>query len=211
VLGSTCIYPKFAPQPMREDDLLTGPLEPSNQWYAVAKIAGVKLCQAYRRQYGANFIAAMPTNLFGPGDFFDLEGSHVIPALMAKIHAAKVAGAAEVEIWGSGEPRREFLYADDAADALVHLMRNYAGETHVNVGAGKDITIAGLAQMIADIVGYGGGWRFDREKPDGTPQKLTDITILAALGWQPATGLREGLTATYQWYQSALADNRIRD
>lgn len=210
VLGSTCIYPKFAPQPMREHDLLTGPLEPSNQWYALAKIAGVRLCQAYRRQYGADFIAAMPTNLYGPGDFFDLEGSHVIPALMAKIHAAKVAGAPEVEIWGSGTPRREFLFADDAADALVHLMKAYTGESHVNVGAGKDIPILALAKMIAEIVGFEGGWRLNREKPDGTPQKLTDTSVLNALGWQPGTSLRNGLAETYRWYQSALAEDRIR-
>lgn len=211
VLGSTCIYPKLAPQPLREDDLLTGPLEPSNQWYALAKIAGVKLCQAYRRQYDNDFIAAMPTNLYGPGDFFDLEGSHVIPALIAKIHSANTAGAEDVEIWGSGAPRREFLYADDAADALVHLMQSYSGESHVNVGAGRDIPIIALAKMIAEVVGFEGGWRFNRAKPDGTPQKLTDTSILNGLGWQPSMTLRDGLAATYRWYKSALAEDRIRD
>ena len=210
VLGSTCIYPKHAPQPMREEDLMTGPLEPTNQWYGLAKIAGIRLCQAYRRQYGADFIAAMPSNLYGPGDFFDLEQSHVIPALMAKIHAAKLAGQIEVEIWGSGRPRREFLYSDDAADALVHLMGVYSGEAHVNVGTGEDVSILDLATLIAEVVGYGGGWRFDRGKPDGTPVKCSDIGRLTALGWAPKTSLKDGLAETYGWYREALAADRIR-
>jgi GDP-L-fucose synthase len=199
-LGSSCIYPKLAPQPMAEETLLTGPLEPTNQWYAIAKIAGIKLCQAYRRQYGCDFNSAMPTNLYGINDNFDLVQSHVIPALMAKIHAAKVAKQPTVPIWGSGTPRREFLYVDDLADALVFLMERYSGEEHVNVGAGVDLTIAELAETIARVVGYQGRFVYDRSKPDGTPRKLVDVARLAALGWRASTPLEAGLAATYRWY-----------
>ena len=199
-LGSSCIYPKLAPQPMAESALLTGPLEPTNQWYAVAKIAGIKLCQGYRRQYGCDFNAAMPTNLYGINDNFDLLASHVIPALMAKIHAAKLAKQPTVPIWGSGAPRREFLYVDDLADALVFLMERYSSEEHINVGTGTDLTIAVLAESIARVVGYQGRFVYDRSKPDGTPQKLVDVGRLAALGWRASTPLETGLAATYRWY-----------
>jgi len=199
-LGSSCIYPKLAPQPMNEAALLTGPLEPTNQWYAIAKIAGLMLCQAYRRQYGCDFISAMPTNLYGIDDNFDLVSSHVIPALMAKIHAAKRAGAPSVTIWGSGTPRREFLFVDDLADALVFLMERYSGEEFVNVGTGADLTIAELAGVIARVIGYQGRFDYDRGKPDGTPQKLLDVSRLGALGWRAATPLADGLAATYRWY-----------
>ena len=199
-LGSSCIYPKLAPQPIREEALLTGPLEPTNQWYAVAKIAGIKLAEAYRRQYGADFISAMPTNLYGPGDNFDLEASHVVPALIAKTHAAKESGAAEVEIWGTGKPRREFLYVDDLADALVFLMRNHSGPEHVNVGTGADVTIRELAELIKKVVGFEGGFRFDSSKPDGTPRKLLDVSKLARLGWLARTPLEEGLSLSYRWF-----------
>jgi GDP-L-fucose synthase len=210
VLGSTCIYPKFAPQPIREEDLLSGPLEPTNEWYALAKIAGVKLCQAYRRQYGSDFIAAMPTNLYGPGDFFALENSHVIPALMAKIHAAKSTGANEVEIWGTGTPRREFLHCDDAADALVHLMDHYSDAMPINVGSGEEISIAALAHLLAEVIGYGGGFRYATERPDGTPRKLTDTSRLFATGWRPRIALKDGLKATFAWYCEALETKRAR-
>jgi GDP-L-fucose synthase len=199
-LGSSCIYPKHAPQPMREDALLTGPLEPTNEWYAVAKIAGLKLCQAYRRQYGCDFVSAMPTNLYGPNDNFDLASSHVIPALIAKIHAAKVGRAPTVPIWGSGTPRREFLHVDDLADALVFLMERYSGEDFLNIGVGTDLTIAELAETIARVVGYQGRFVYDRGKPDGTPQKLLDVSRLSALGWRAKTALDDGLAATYRWY-----------
>ena len=209
-LGSTCIYPKFAPQPMAEGDLLTGPLEPTNQWYALAKIAGIYLCQAYRRQHGCDFISAMPANLFGPGDFFEAENSHVIPALMGKIHKARQENAAEVEIWGSGEPYREFLYSEDAADALVFLMKTYSGAEHVNIGTGEEIKIIDMARLIADIVGYRGAWKFDRGRHDGTPRKLSDNSLLKSLGWTPGTDLRDGLQATYDWFRDADAAGRIR-
>ncbi len=209
-LGSTCIYPKFAPQPIAEGDLLSGPLEPTNQWYALAKIAGIYLCQSYRRQYGCDFISAMPTNLYGPGDFFEAENSHVIPALMAKIHRAAKDKAPEVEIWGSGEPYREFLYSEDAADALVYLMQTYSGESHINVGTGQELKIIELAQLIADVAGYRGGWKFDRSRQDGTPRKLSDVRLLKALGWAPPTSLRSGLETTYDWFQGALAAGQIR-
>jgi GDP-L-fucose synthase len=199
-LGSSCIYPKLAPQPMGEGALLTGPLEPTNQWYAIAKIAGIKLAQAYRRQYGADFISAMPTNLYGPGDNFDLKASHVVPALIAKTHAAKQAGASAVEIWGTGTPRREFLYVDDLADALVFLMRAYSGEEHVNVGTGADVTIAELARTIGKVVGFEGSFRYDASKPDGTPRKLLDVSKLTALGWRAKTPLEEGLRLSYRWF-----------
>jgi GDP-L-fucose synthase len=206
LLGSSCIYPKFAPQPMTEEYLLAGPLEPTNEWYAVAKIAGLKLCQAYRRQYGCDFISAMPTNLYGPGDNFDLMTSHVVPALIAKMHAAKEAGAAEVEVWGSGQPRREFLHVDDLADACVHLLKVYGDETvdasspWINVGCGTDLTIAELAEQIRAVIGFEGRLRFNPERPDGTPQKLLDVSRLTALGWQPRIPLDAGLAATYRWY-----------
>lgn len=199
-LGSSCIYPRLADQPIAEEALLTGSLEPTNQWYAVAKIAGLKLCEAYRRQHGADFIAAMPTNLYGPGDNFDLESSHVVPALMAKCHLAKRAGASEVTVWGSGRPRREFLHVDDLADALVHLMVRYSDASPVNVGTGEDVTIAALARLVARAVGYEGRFTYDASKPDGAPRKLLDASRLAALGWRARTPLPEGLAGTYSWY-----------
>ena len=209
-LGSSCIYPKFAPQPMAESDLMTGPLEPTNQWYALAKIAGIYLCRAYRQQHGCDFISAMPTNLFGPGDFFDAENSHVIPALMGKIHKACEEDASEVEIWGSGKPYREFLYSEDAADAMVFLMKSYSGGVHVNVGTGEELKIIEIAGLIADVVGYRGDWRFDTSRPDGTPRKLIDCTLLNSLGWTPRVGLREGLQETYDWYLETHAAGRLR-
>ncbi len=204
-LGSSCIYPRLAPQPMTEDALLTGPLEPTNQWYAVAKIAGLKLCAAYRRQYGADFISAQPTNLYGPGDTFDLQASHVIPALMAKIHRAKLNGASDVEVWGTGAARREFLHVDDLADALVFLMGRYSDESHVNVGCGNDINIRELAGLIAEIVGFTGGFRFDTSRPDGAPRKLLDVSKLTEMGWRPRMALRDGLTDAYRWYLANVA------
>ena len=191
-LGSSCIYPKMAPQPIEESALLTGPLEPTNEWYAIAKIAGLKLCQAYRREYGCDFISAMPTNLYGPGDNFDLTTSHVIPALMRKAHEAKVAGTSELVIWGSGTPRREFLHVDDAADALVHLMTHYSDGTHVNVGSGSDSPFWSSRRLIADVVGFTGQIVTDPSKPDGTPRKLLDTSKLASLGWQPKDWARGG-------------------
>jgi GDP-L-fucose synthase len=199
-LGSSCIYPKLAPQPIREEALLTGPLEPTNEWYALAKIAGIKLCQAYRRQYGCNFISVMPTNLYGPHDNFDLQTSHVLPALLKKTHLAKVAGAAEMPIWGTGTALREFLHVDDLADACVFLMERYDGESHLNIGSGTEITINALAQRIADIVGWRGHFVHERDKPDGTPRKLLDVSRLRALGWEARIGLEEGLRSTYAWF-----------
>jgi len=204
MLGSSCIYPRLAPQPIPEAALLGGPLEATNQWYAVAKIAGIKLGQAYRRQHGLDVISAMPTNLYGPGDDFDLESSHVVPALLRKIHEATAAGRDSVEIWGSGRPRREFLHVDDCADAVVHLARHYDGEEQVNVGCGRDVTIGELAQLIAGVVGYRGRFAFDASKPDGTPRKLLDIGRLSALGWRPAIDLETGLAETYAWYRAQL-------
>ena len=199
-LGSSCIYPKLAQQPITEEALLTGPLEPTNQWYAIAKIAGLKLCQAYRRQQGCDFISAMPTNLYGPGDNFDLTTSHVIPALMRKAHEAKTSGAAEMIVWGSGKPMREFLHVDDAADALMHLIAHYSGDSHVNVGSGIDISILELAHLIARVVGFRGRVVMDISKPDGTPRKLLNIDRLTSLGWRPKIELRDGLAETYQWF-----------
>ena len=199
-LGSSCIYPKMAAQPMREEALLTGPLEPTNQWYAVAKIAGIKLCQAYRRQYGCDFISAMPTNLYGRGDNFDLQSSHVLPALIAKMHTAKVEGASSVTMWGTGAPRREFLYVDDCADALVFLMKNYSEEDHINVGSGTDVTIRELTELTRKIVGFNGEIVNDRSKPDGTPRKLMDVSRLAERGWRSSTTLEVGISAVYRWY-----------
>ena len=200
-LGSSCIYPKMAPQPIAEEALLTGPLEPTNEWYAIAKIAGIKMCQAYRRQYGADFISAMPTNLYGPGDNFDLETSHVIPALMRKAHEAKMAGDKSMTIWGTGSPRREFLHVDDCADALVFLMKHYSGESHINVGSGKDITIWELVQLIAEVVGFEGEIIKDPGKPDGTPRKLMAANRLQEMGWKPDIILSSGLKKTYEWFQ----------
>lgn len=200
LLGSSCIYPRLAEQPIDEDSLLAGPLEPTNQWYAVAKIAGVKMCQAYRRQYGCDFISAMPTNLYGPGDNFDLMSSHVLPALLVKTHRARIDGAPSVEIWGSGRPRREFLHVDDMADAAVFLMRAYSDERPVNVGTGTDIAIRDLATLIAEVIGYRGGFAFDATKPDGTPRKLLNVDRLSSAGWRARVGLREGIEKTYRWY-----------
>lgn len=200
-LGSTCIYPKLAPQPLREEYLLTGPLEPTNEWYAVAKIAGIKLCQAYRRQHGRDFISGMPTNLYGPYDNFDLQSSHVMPALIRKFHEAKLAGAATVTIWGTGTPLREFLHVDDCAEACVFLMQHYSGEEHVNIGVGQDLSILELAQRIAAVVGFEGQLVFDASKPDGTPRKLVDTTRINTLGWRPRIALDEGLRSTYEWFQ----------
>ena len=202
-LGSSCIYPKMAPQPITEEALLTGPLEPTNEWYAVAKIAGIKLCQAYRRQYGCNFISLMPTNLYGPGDNFDLRSAHVIPALMHKMHEAKASGGAEVVVWGSGTPRREFLHVDDLADAAVHLMEVYSAEEQINVGTGRDITIAELAQTIREVIGFHGRLAYDRSMPDGTPRKRLDVTRMARLGWRAKIDLRRGLADTYRWFAGA--------
>jgi GDP-L-fucose synthase len=204
-LGSSCIYPKLADQPMREDALLTGPLEPTNQWYAVAKIAGIKLCQAYREQHGCDFISAMPTNLYGPGDNFDLVTSHVAAALMVKIHQAKMSGADSVEIWGTGAPLREFLHVDDLADALVFLMKRYSDADHVNVGSGTEISIKDLAHLLARVIGYGGGFHFDASKPDGTPRKLMDSARLAALGWSAVRPPEAGFADAYAWYAANAA------
>lgn len=198
-LGSSCIYPKFAPQPIPESALLTGPLEPTNEWYAIAKIAGIKLAQAYRRQHGSDFISAMPTNLYGPGDNYDLGSSHVMPALIRKVDAAKRSGE-PVVVWGSGTPRREFLYVDDCADACVHLMQNYSDDTHINVGVGEDISILDLTRLVMEVIGYDGPITHDLSKPDGTPRKLLDVDRLAQLGWQAQTGLREGIACAYESY-----------
>jgi GDP-L-fucose synthase len=209
-LGSSCIYPKLAPQPIAENALLTGPLEPTNQWYSIAKIAGIMLCRAYRRQYGCDFISAMPTNLYGPVDNFDLDSSHVVPALIAKAHAAKEAGRGEIEVWGSGAPRRELMYVEDLADAIVFLMCNYSDEEHVNVGIGSDVTIRELAETVASVVGIESKLTFDRTKPDGAPQKLLDTSKLRLLGWKPKTSLRDGLSMTYGWYRdNVVADSRV--
>ena len=204
-LGSSCIYPKHAPQPIAEDALLTGPLEPTNEWYAVAKIAGIKLCQAYRKQHGCDFISAMPTNLYGPGDNYDLNSSHVVPALIRKAHEAKLSNAATMTIWGTGEPRREFLHVDDCADALIFLMQKYSAADHINVGSGKDLPIRDLARLIADVVGFKGTIEHDRDKPDGTPRKLMSGDRLAAMGWQPRISLESGLASTYQNFLAHVA------
>lgn len=200
-LGSSCIYPKMAPQPIPEDSLLTGPLEPTNEWYAIAKIAGIKMAQAYRKQYGFSAISLMPTNLYGPGDNFDLAGSHVLPALMRKFHEARLGGSREVTVWGTGTPRREFLHVDDLAAAAVFLMNTYDSADIVNVGTGSDVTIAELALMIARTVGYSGRIAYDTSKPDGTPRKLLDVSRLNSLGWKASIGLEEGIASTYRWYR----------
>jgi GDP-L-fucose synthase len=207
-LGSSCIYPRDAPQPMVEESLLTGPLEATNEWYAIAKIAGLKLGQAYRREFGFDAISAMPTNLYGPGDNFDLKNSHVLPALMRKCHEAKEKHASAIEVWGSGTPRREFLHVDDLAAACVYLMQHYSEEMPINVGWGEDISIADLARLIADTVGFRGALKFDPSKPDGTPRKLLDTSRLTALGWRPDIRLKAGLASTYEWYCSHLQELR---
>ena len=205
-LGTSCVYPRLAPQPMAEEALLTGALEPTNQWYAIAKIAGLKLCAAYRRQHGVDFIAAQPTNLYGPGDTYDLAASHVVPALIAKTHRAKLSGAKEVEIWGTGTPRREFMHVDDLADALVFLMEHYSGESPINIGCGEDVSIRELAELIAAAVGYRGGFRYDSTRPDGAPRKLLDATKLSAMGWRPRVALGDGLADAYRWFVENAAE-----
>ena len=204
-LGSSCIYPKLAPQPIREDSLLTGPLEPTNEWYAIAKIAGIKLCQAYARQHGFRAISVMPTNLYGPGDNFDLKASHVLPALIRKFHEAKTSGAPEVVVWGTGKPRREFLHVDDLASAVCFLLERYDSPEIINVGVGEDVTIAELAALVREIVGFTGAVVYDTTKPDGTPRKLLDVSRIAALGWQAKIALADGIRETYRWYLAEKA------
>lgn len=210
-LGSSCIYPKFADQPIVEESLLTGSLEPTNEWYAIAKIAGIKLCQAYRRQHGRDFISAMPTNLYGPGDNFDLKSSHVMPALIRKAHEAKINHESEITIWGTGTPRREFLHVDDCADACVHLMKIYSDDTHVNVGFGEDIAILELAQMVAKVVGFKGEIGHDLTKPDGTPRKLMSAAKLRGLGWAPAIALEDGVANAYRAFLDGIYVQRFGD
>ncbi len=205
LLGSSCIYPRDSPQPMKEEYLLTGPLEPTNEWYAVAKIAGIKMCQAYRRQYGCDFVAAMPTNLYGPNDNFDLQHSHVLAALLRRFHEAREQGSIPT-LWGSGSPKREFLHVDDCAQACLFLMDRYSNETIVNVGTGQDLAIAELATLVAEVVDYRGAVQWDRTKPDGMPRKLMDSSRMAALGWKPAITLTEGLRRTYRWYRQQLGE-----
>ena len=207
-LGSSCIYPRLAPQPMPEECLLTGSLEPTNEWYAIAKIAGLKMCQAYRRQYGFDAIAVMPTNLYGPGDNFDLRSSHVLPALIRKFHEAKLAGAPDVEIWGSGKPRREFLHVDDLAHACVYLMQNFSDEKLVNIGWGTDVSIAELADLVARTIGFSGSLRFNASMPDGTPRKLLDVSRATALGWKASIPLDAGVAETYGWFLDHVAEAR---
>lgn len=205
-LGSSCIYPKFAEQPIAEESLLTGALEPTNQWYAIAKIAGIKLCQAYRRQYGCDFISAMPTNLYGPGDNFDLKSSHVVPALIRKALEAKERGDKEITIWGTGGARREFLYVDDCADACIHLLKTYSDESHINVGSGQDLTILELTKAICDVAGFDGAIAHDLSKPDGTPRKLMKADKLRAMGWAPTVSLKDGLQRTLDWYRRTVRE-----
>jgi GDP-L-fucose synthase len=207
-LGSSCIYPKFADQPITEEALLTGPLEPTNEWYAIAKIAGIKLAQAYRRQHGRDYISAMPTNLYGPGDNFDLNSSHVLPALIRKAHNAKVQGAASITVWGTGTPRREFLHADDCADALVFLLKTYSGAEHVNVGFGEDVSILELTQLVCSVVGFTGEIVHDLSKPDGTPRKLMSADKLRSMGWTPKIGLEQGIRDVYAWFLENVAEDR---
>ncbi|HCW00650.1 MAG TPA: GDP-fucose synthetase, partial [Acidimicrobiaceae bacterium] len=209
-LGSSCIYPRHATQPITEEALLSGPLEPTNEGYALAKIAGIKLCETYRRQYGDDFISAMPTNLYGPGDNFDLEGGHVLPALMRRFHEARLAGDDSVTVWGTGTARREFLHVDDLADACLHLMDHYSAPGHVNVGTGIDLTIRELAEAIRDLVHPDGALVFDTSKPDGMPRKVLDVSRLAALGWTASTPLSDGLAATYDWFLEAEAEGNLR-
>ena len=207
-LGSSCIYPKFAPQPMKEEHLLTGELEPTNEWYAIAKIAGIKMCQAYKKQYGFNAISIMPTNLYGPGDNFNLENSHVMPALIRKFHDAKINSLPEVEVWGTGTPKREFLHVDDMADASVYLMQKYDGFDFVNVGVGEDVSIKELAEIVRKVVGYNGKLKFDTTKPDGTPRKLLDVTKLNDMGWGAAVDLEGGVEGTYSWFLKNISSFR---
>ena len=209
-LGSSCIYPRLANQPIAEEALLGGPLEPTNEGYALAKIAGIKLCETYRRQYGDDFISAMPTNLYGPGDNFDLEGGHVLPALMRRFHDAREAGLAEVVVWGTGDARREFLHVDDLADACLFLMDHYSEVGHVNVGTGVDLTIRELAETVRDLVHPGADLAFDVSRPDGMPRKVLDVSRLTELGWTASTELAEGLASTYEWFTAALADGTVR-
>jgi len=209
-LGSSCIYPKFAPQPILEASLLTGSLEPTNEWYAIAKIAGIKLAEAYRKQHGRNYISAMPTNLYGPGDNFDPQSSHVMPALLRKAHVAKVTGAAEITVWGTGTPRREFLHVDDCADALVFLMKNYSGAQHVNVGSGDDIEIIELTRLVCRVVGFDGKILHDLSKPDGTPRKLMSSEALRSMGWQPSVALEDGIRAVYEWFLAEESSQAAR-
>lgn len=208
-LGSSCIYPKFAPQPIRENSLLTGPLEPTNEWYAIAKIAGIKLCQAYRKQYGHRYISVMPCNLYGPNDNFDLKTSHVLPALIRKFHEAKVAGAKEVVIWGTGSPLREFLHVDDLAKGVIHCMNVYDDYEHINCGAGTEILIKELAEIVKRVVGFNGQLVFDISKPDGTPRKLMDSSRLNALGWKPTISLPDGIASAYKWYLGTLGKGHL--
>lgn len=208
-LGSSCIYPKLAPQPIKEEYLLTGPLEPTNEWYAIAKIAGVKMCQAYRREYGFNAISLMPTNLYGPGDNFDLQNSHVLPALIRRFHEAKLRGDETMAIWGTGTPRREFLHVDDLADAVIYLLKNYEDEGIVNIGWGEDVTIRELAELVMAESGYKGRLVFDPSKPDGTPRKLLDTTRLTSLGWRPKIPLNAGIASTYAWFREHVAEARL--
>jgi GDP-L-fucose synthase len=208
-LGSSCIYPKLSPQPIKEDYLLTGPLEPTNEWYAIAKIAGVKMCQAYRREFGFDAISLMPTNLYGPGDNFDLQNSHVLPALIRRFHEAKVRGDESVTIWGTGTPRREFLHVDDLADAVLYLLQKYGAEPIVNIGWGEDVTIRELAEMVMSAIGYSGRLKFDATKPDGTPRKLLDVSRLAGLGWKASIPLKTGIERTYAWFKDHSSDARL--
>jgi len=208
-LGSSCIYPKLAPQPIKEEYLLTGPLEPTNEWYAIAKIAGVKMCQAYRREFGFNAISLMPTNLYGPGDNFDLQNSHVLPALIRRFHEAKVRGDESVTVWGTGTPRREFLHVDDLADAVMYLLQSYDAEPIVNIGWGQDVTIRELAELVMSAIGYSGRLIFDSTKPDGTPRKLLDVSRLTELGWQAKIPLKNGIERTYAWFKEHSADARL--
>ena len=210
LMGSSCIYPRLAPQPIPEGALLTGPLEPTNQWYAIAKIAGIKLGQAYRRQYGCDFISVMPTNLYGPGDNFDLMQSHVVPALMVKAHEAKIARAPSIDVWGTGAVRREFLYVDDAADGMVFLMQHYSDEGIVNLGTGRDVPIIDLVGLVCRAVGYQGGIRFDTSRPDGTPRKVVDVGRINQLGWSARTPMTQGLAETYRWYLEHVASEHRR-
>jgi len=207
-LGSSCIYPRLAPQPMREEMLLSGALEPTNQWYAIAKIAGIKMCEAYRRQYGCDFVSVMPTNLYGPGDRYEAQGGHVVAALTMKIHAAKVTNSTTVELWGSGTPKREFLFSEDLADACVFVMKNYSGEMFLNVGTGREMTIMELAKSIARIVGWTGEFTLDPSKPDGMPRKVMDVSRLAALGWKAPTDFETGMREAYRWYVENVAGIR---
>jgi GDP-L-fucose synthase len=208
-LGSSCIYPKLAPQPIKEEYLLTGPLEPTNEWYAIAKIAGVKMCQAYRREFGFNAISLMPTNLYGPGDNFDLQNSHVLPALIRRFHEAKLRGDETLSIWGTGTPRREFLHVDDLADAVIYLLKSYDDEAIVNIGWGEDVTIRELAELVMSVSGFQGRLVFDTSKPDGTPRKLLDTTRLTTLGWRPKIPLKTGIESTYAWFREHVAEARL--